>query len=62
MKKPKPGQTYWLHGHQLRFKKRECGCKGCLYEDNIMLCPGVEIKGVKALDCIGYGIILVNFK
>lgn len=60
MKKPVPGQFCWYNGHLLRFKKRENGCKGCIYEDNLILCPGVVIKGKKTIDCVNNRVILVK--
>jgi hypothetical protein len=41
MKIRKPGQYYWHQKHQLRVMKRTCGCKGCVYEDCVLLCPNV---------------------
>ena len=44
MKVLKPGQFYVHQGHLLRVKRRTNGCKGCIYEDNILLCPNVLTK------------------
>jgi hypothetical protein len=57
----KPGQMYWLHNHLFRILKKKDGCSGCIFEDNIIMCPGVEIKGHKKLDCTENNIILVDF-
>ena len=57
----KPGQIYWINKHQFRILKRKNGCSGCIFENNIIMCPGVEIKGKKKIDCIENGIIIVDF-
>lgn len=58
MKPPKPGQ-YWSpdHIHIVRAIKRTNGCEGCLYKDNIILCPGVRTKNGQSIDCSLLGVI-----
>lgn len=61
MKPPKPGQYWSPDGvHIVRCKKRTNGCKGCIYEDNIILCPGVCTKNGQKIDCSLLGIIFVK--
>ena len=61
MKAPRPGQYWSPDGvHIVRCAKRTNGCKGCLYEDSILLCPGVCTKQGKKLDCSLNNIILVK--
>ena len=61
MKPPKPGQYWSPDGvHVVRAVKRISGCKGCLYEDNILLCPGIKIKGQpRKIDCVLCGVIFI---
>lgn len=48
MKRIRPGQ-FWAHnGCIVRARKRTSGCTGCIYEQNIMLCPDVKLKNSHA--------------
>lgn len=63
MKAPRPGQFWSPDGvHIVRCSKRVNGCRGCLYEDSIILCPGVHAKNgqTEPLDCTLNGIIFVK--
>ena len=48
MKQIKPGQFWSYNGCIVRARKRKSGCTGCLYEDNIMLCPDMKTKNQNA--------------
>ena len=62
MKPPKPGQYWSPDGvHIVRAAKRTNGCKGCIWENNLYICPGVKLKGQqKMIDCLLCGIIFVK--
>ena len=63
MKVPKPGQCWSPDGdHIVRCAKRVNGCRGCIYEDNPWLCPGVRARNNQAerLDCSLNGIIFIR--
>ena len=62
MKKPVPGHIHWVNGHMLWFAKRTDGCKGCIYENNLILCPDVVTKNNNArINCALYRVILVKY-
>ena len=66
MKPVKPGQFRWPNGHWVRAVKRTCGCKGCIFEDDIYNCPNIRTRTNRdrVIDCALYGIIfvVVNYK
>lgn len=62
MKPPgRPGQYWSPDGdHIVRIAKRTNGCKGCVYEDCLYVCPGLQIKKEKRIDCELRRIIFVK--
>lgn len=62
MKPPgKPGQIWTPDGiHNVRIMKRTNGCKGCIWENCLYLCPGVQTKQGKKINCELRGIIFVK--
>ena len=61
MKTPKPGQYWSPDRHRIvRCVKRENGCEGCIYEDNLILCPGVHTRNGQTIDCSLLNIIFVK--
>ena len=62
MKPPgKPGQIWTPDGvHNVRVKKRTNGCKGCIWEDSLYTCPGIQLRKEKRIDCDLSGVIFVK--
>ena len=60
MKHYKPGQFVSIgDGFIYMAVKRECGCVGCLFKNDLFLCPGIAAKNTEpTINCSADGIIL----
>lgn len=57
MKPLKPGRLVTIGPFVYRAKARTNGCEGCDLHD-LILCPGIKIRGKSQLNCAIDGIIL----